>query len=226
MRIYDFIPLILLFINYGMCVQYQQPFQLDDMAEQQRQSQALTMTLHSVYHHSSPSGPTPHLFRRLDIYNSQQQPSNDTLYDISSIMDSSERLSQPAKNYLIQQGSPLSTLSQGYRPKKIRWTRLRSITAANLDILKEQVIQPVPDVTNRSTILSLAMMTNNAYSGIDNTTDWYDLGEPWKLVSKALLIKERELNIAFVIVEYLVWVGFWWGSRSCLWECQWHTFCD
>ncbi|SAM04922.1 hypothetical protein [Absidia glauca] len=181
MRIYHFILFILVFTTYGMCAQYQQPFQLDSAAERQRQSQALTLTLHSVYHHSSPSGPTPRLFRRLDIYNSQLRSSNDALYDISAVTDSSERLSKPAKNHLIQQGSPLSTSSQGYQPKKIRWKRLGSLTAANMDILKEQVDQPVPDVTSRSTLLSLAMMTNNAYSGIDNTTDWYDLGEPWHL---------------------------------------------
>jgi putative lipase involved disintegration of autophagic bodies len=123
-------------------------------------------------------------------------------------MDSSERLSKPAKNHLIQQGSSLSTSSQGYQPKKIRWKRLGSLTAANMDILKEQVDQPVPDVTSRSTLLSLAMMTNNAYSGIDNTTDWYDLGEPWHLVSKGAADKGDELNMTtFVVVEYLVWVG-------------------
>jgi putative lipase involved disintegration of autophagic bodies len=47
----------------------------------------------------------------------------------------------------------------------------------------ESTIGVIPDVTDRSTVISLAKMTNNAYLDINlNNTEWYDLGAPWQLV--------------------------------------------
>ncbi|CAO3590561.1 unnamed protein product [Absidia cylindrospora] len=146
------------------------------------------MTLKNIYHHASPNA-IPKLFRRYDLSTIQQQQQqqqmqlNSTLYKVSSTVSHYERLSKHAKNYLIQQSKNpndmTSTSHAGYQPKKIRWNHLTALTAFNLDIFKEPVQDIIPNVTDRSTILSLAMMTNNAYNGVDNTTDWYDLGDPW-----------------------------------------------
>ncbi|KAI8337224.1 Alpha/Beta hydrolase protein [Chlamydoabsidia padenii] len=180
MRIY-YLSLSLVFFTWGACGQYQHSFQLNDASDQQQLQQR--MTLQSVYHHSSPSGPTPGLFRRFDLSNlqQQQQRSDDSSYSISMVAGHYERLNKPTKNYLIQQADTHRQSLSSYHPRRIRWQHLKSLTATNMDILKESVYDWIPNVTNRSTILSLAMMTNNAYSGIDNTTDWYDLGEPWHL---------------------------------------------
>ncbi|KAI9486961.1 MAG: Alpha/Beta hydrolase protein [Benjaminiella poitrasii] len=46
----------------------------------------------------------------------------------------------------------------------------------------ESMISIVPNITDRSTILALAMMTNNAYLDIHlNETEWYDIAPPWQL---------------------------------------------
>lgn len=190
MRLYYFTLFIILF-TLEASAQYQHSFHANNATPPP--PHVLDMTLQTVYHHSSPTGPTPGLFRRLDL--SRLRP-KDATYSLSTVLLQHERLNKPAKNYLIQQASshdmPLST--SRYQPKRIRWNHLGSLTTTNMDILKESVMAAVPDVTNRSTILTLAMMTNNAYSGIDNTTDWYDLGDPWHLVTSPNLYKKRLTN--------------------------------
>jgi lipase ATG15 len=121
----------------------------------------------------------------------QQQQEAQHQYTFSPIIGQYERLNKHAKNYLIQQASPSvlsATLNQShkYQPRKVRWKRLAELTALNTDILKEPVEDYIPDVTSHSTVLALALMTSNAYIEADNTTDWYDLGEPWQLVSQRM----------------------------------------
>ena len=60
----------------------------------------------------------------------------------------------------------------------VRW---KTIAASSMGL--ESAVDFLPDVKDRPSVLALAMMTNNAYSGVDNTTDWYDIGAPWQLVS-------------------------------------------
>ncbi|KAI8342821.1 Alpha/Beta hydrolase protein [Chlamydoabsidia padenii] len=176
----DYFTLLLLFAIQAQSSLLQQPFQ--------GTTRPTSMTLKTIYHHSSPNGPIPRLFRRLDISNTilqQQQQVNplSSQYIVSPIPSQYERLGKQAKNYLIQQASIVHSLNhqQQYQPRKIRWKHLAELTVFNTDILKEPVEDYIPDVTSRDTVLALALMTSNAYIETDNTTDWYDLGVPWKL---------------------------------------------
>jgi len=47
----------------------------------------------------------------------------------------------------------------------------------------DEVEVPGPNVTDRETLHSLAMMTNNAYYQDLGKKGWYDLGPDWNLVS-------------------------------------------
>ncbi|CAO3624743.1 unnamed protein product [Cunninghamella echinulata] len=80
----------------------------------------------------------------------------------------------------------------------------------------------VPNITYRPSLLSLAIMTNNAYSDIDNTTDWLDIGEPWNLNSsfgwKSDGIRGHvfgnEDNSVFVISYKGTSAGLWTGGPT------------
>jgi lipase ATG15 len=42
----------------------------------------------------------------------------------------------------------------------------------------------LPDVKDYDTVLSLAEMSYNAYTDLNTSNDWYDLGNDWNIVSK------------------------------------------
>lgn len=52
----------------------------------------------------------------------------------------------------------------------------------------------VPDVSHRPSILTLAIMTNNAYTSLNNTDSkyWYPLSPPWSVVSSFVEPKGRK----------------------------------
>jgi hypothetical protein len=47
----------------------------------------------------------------------------------------------------------------------------------------DKVEVPGPNITDRETLLQLAMMTNNAYSHDPSSKEWYDVGPNWNSVS-------------------------------------------
>lgn len=57
----------------------------------------------------------------------------------------------------------------------------------------EQGLGLLPDTKDNETILSLAKMTNNAYSDANKRDDWYDLGEKWGVVSLCSFPKYIEM---------------------------------
>lgn len=135
----------------------------------------ITLTLKTIYHHASPSGPYPGLFRRLDM-------------PPATLLSTLDRYHlRPAA--AVGQAYPITTkagrhyLYDVYRYNGAR-RRLRAGVVNTFIQETTQVPLLLPDVTHRPSVLQLAMMTNNAYSEVDNnSTDWYDLGDPWKLVN-------------------------------------------
>lgn len=63
----------------------------------------------------------------------------------------------------------------------MRWPSVATYDAMAFDT----VWGPVPDISHRPTVLALAIMTNNAYTSVNesNGPDWYELGPPWDVVS-------------------------------------------
>lgn len=199
MKVFYFTALFLT-LTVGLQAQYQTPFHTKEDNVKLDQ----TFRLKSIYHHASVNGPIPRLFRRLDITDTiqtQQEPLH-----ISSTLHQYHRVTPHAKNYLIQQATS-SVLSNSnsnkttfsYQPRKIRWKSLNDISPLNKDIYMEPVWGLVPNITYRPSLLSLAIMTNNAYSDVDNTTDWLDIGEPWNLVGYFSFF----LVLFFIIIDFV-----------------------
>lgn len=141
-------------------------------ADMQQQQQQHSFTLQSVYHHASSSGPIPGLFRRHSI-------SKDTF-----IKQATAASQQQQQRYDIQSlsGTTYRPVSMGdvfsmYRHQR-SW--LHTSSPVHVEFKKDHGL--LPNTKHRPTILSLAMMTNNAYSPADNSTEWYDLGTPWNVV--------------------------------------------
>ncbi|CAO3644871.1 unnamed protein product [Cunninghamella blakesleeana] len=174
---YTTILFYILLIN-GLQAQYQEVFHSKEKIIPEQ-----SFRLKSIYHHASVHGPIPRLFRRLDLSSTTIQSLQQDPLTISPIIDRYERLTPFAKKYLIQKSTtPLSSYSStSYQPIKVRWKHLKEISPLNQDIIKDHTWGLLPNISHRPNILSLAIMTNNAYNSVDNTTDWFDLGAPWNL---------------------------------------------
>ena len=137
----------------------QVPFYLPHHDVQERQH---TFKLKTIYHHASAHGPIPNLFRRLDINaRNQVNQQQDALYQVKSKLSVMDR--PVASQHILNQRGKL--------------TRMQT-----LDTL-ESTIGVIPKVNDRESMISLAMMTNNAYlDTATNNTEWYDLGADWHLV--------------------------------------------
>ncbi|ORX53212.1 alpha/beta-hydrolase [Hesseltinella vesiculosa] len=130
----------------------------------------LSVQLKSIYHHASSQSAFPGLFRRQDI------PSSDAHFQLDGMLATYHRPTQFAIDYLV--GQPPATSSLSYRPRRIRW---QSLSAFSPELFMTPVDDLVPNIGDRDVLMALAIMTNNAYSDVENTTDWYDLGTPWQL---------------------------------------------
>ncbi|KAJ8655149.1 hypothetical protein O0I10_009184 [Lichtheimia ornata] len=138
-------------------------------ADMQQQQQQHSFTLQSVYHHASSSGPIPGLFRRhsisKDTFSTQEASQQQQRYDLQSLSGTTYR---PVS---------LGDVFSMYRHQR-SW--LHTSSPVHVEF-KEDHDGLLPDTKHRPTILALAMMTNNAYSPADNSTEWYDLGTPWNV---------------------------------------------
>lgn len=131
------------------------------------------LKLKTIYHHASVHGPIPRLFRKLQIHDemniNQEQNTEYSLKSKQSIIE------KPADSDI----KALLSLRDVDNGVYARWSSLNTMRAMYM----ESTLGKVPDVTDRETVISLAMMTNNAYLDINlNDTEWYDLGAPWQLV--------------------------------------------
>ncbi|GMM33276.1 triglyceride lipase [Saccharomycopsis crataegensis] len=54
---------------------------------------------------------------------------------------------------------------------------IANINKVELEWIDE--VSPVPNVTDKNTVLNLAIMASNAYVGLPGTGDWKDVGIPW-----------------------------------------------
>lgn len=127
-----------------------------------------TFTLKSVYHHASSSGPIPGLFRIHSIPNDTMNDQGSTIqqrYDIQSLSGTTYR---PVS---------MNDVFSMYRHQR-SW--LHTSSPVHVEFKQDQGL--LPNTKHRPTILALAMMTNNAYSPADNSSEWYDLGTPWNVV--------------------------------------------
>lgn len=126
-----------------------------------------TFTLKSVYHHASSSGPIPGLFRIHSIPNDTMNDQGSTIqqrYDIQSLSGTTYR---PVS---------MNDVFSMYRHQR-SW--LHTSSPVHVEFKQDQGL--LPNTKHRPTILALAMMTNNAYSPADNSSEWYDLGTPWNV---------------------------------------------
>lgn len=167
---------LLLLVVPIYAVKVQVPFFLD---HHQLPEQLNSLKLKTIYHHASANGPIPKLFRRLDLdqtslHVNQEQ---DHVYNLKSKLSVIDRpIAADRDDLLLEINSS--------RDKLARWNTItpeQQYRATHL----ESTIGAVPDITDRSSVLSLAMMTYNAYLDMElNNTEWYDLGTPWHLVSR------------------------------------------
>ena len=184
--------------------------------------------LKSIYHHATDNGPIPGLFRKLDIqekledeirfFGEQEQ----TTFEIRTKVGDTYRPSNPDALYQLYKHD--STNAQRYQ------YNMAANQEGEVTIDFEWAPGSLPDIDHRATILSLAMMTNNAYTEANNETDWYDIGAPWNLVSLYLYIslgsKPRcyiftitvknlpNHEILFIVSEFIFWMGIRWYSWS------------
>ncbi|KAG2198408.1 hypothetical protein INT47_008985 [Mucor saturninus] len=169
---YTLLFLILLAVPI-YAVNLQVPFFLDHHKLQEQQN---TLKLKTIYHHASANGPIPKLFRKLDVdqelLSVNQQHKH--IYDLKSKLSMMDRPSAADRDDLLLE-------INNSRDKLVRWNTLTSEQQYRAMHL-ESTIGVVPDVTHRPSVISLAMMTYNAYLDIDlNNTEWYDLGAAWHL---------------------------------------------
>jgi putative lipase involved disintegration of autophagic bodies len=165
---------LLLFIKPSETLNLQIPF----LPPQTQHKQINTLKLKTIYHHGSAHGPIPNLFRKIDVQNQNQIHINQeqqATYSLQSTMAVMNRPVPSDVQELLQLRDPTAGTFA-------RWETLNKKLMRPMHM--ESTIGWVPDVQDRSSVLYLAMMTNNAYLDIDlNNTEWYDLGEPWKLVT-------------------------------------------
>lgn len=179
------LPLILLLSVVPIySLNLQAPFFLNhhQLPEQQN-----TLRLKTIYHHASANGPIPKLFRRLDI----DQDSLHVNQQQSHVYNLKSKLSVMDRPIAADRNDLLFEINKS-KDKLVRWNTIsqdQQYRAMNL----ESTIGVVPDITHRPSVLSLAMMTYNAYLDIDlNNTEWYDLGAPWHLVR--LILREKRVS--------------------------------
>jgi putative lipase involved disintegration of autophagic bodies len=162
-----------------------------------------TLTLKTIYHHASVNGPIPKLFRKLDI--SSDQP----FIKMNQQQDASYTL----KSQLSRMERPVDTQDTLYQldnKQENEYIRFKEGFETNS---LESTIGVVPDITHRPSIMSLAMMTYNAYLDINiNSTEWYDLGATWHLVRADKEYITAYTNISRI--EYLLWLGVRWNKRT------------
>jgi len=160
--------LLLLIISYLVVsyAQQQKPLQASTL-------QQPTLSLRHIYHHSSSTGKYPNMFRRMDFSGTQAVHIAESLGKPStfSVKQSIGRRYRPA--------SPLPYLMRAAQtPRQMHY----AMGIHNMEI----DYGLLPDVADSDTVLSLAEMTNNAYSDPNTREDWYDLGTKWNVVSYLL----------------------------------------
>lgn len=126
-----------------------------------------SVSLKSLYHHSNINGATPDQFRRMDI---------PAINQASTLPFSLKHVLGTAYRPSIQYKQELFRLAKERKP--IRWSQQEKL-------YPEPSL--LPDVTDHSSVLSLAEMSFNAYTELGKDGQWYDLGAEWRIVSKTLL---------------------------------------
>lgn len=128
-----------------------------------------TLSFRHIYHHSSSTGKYPGMFRRMDFTSSQATAKSNllgtpSLYGVKHTVGKRYRAAAPLPNLMRAARTPRQLhYAMGIHNMEIDYGLL-------------------PDVKDRETVLSLAEMTNNAYSDPDTREDWYDLGTKWNVV--------------------------------------------
>lgn len=177
--------------------------------------------LQTIYHHASPSGPIPGLFRKLELSNQGDMLRNDPFM--------SQGYHVNVQRGAIYRPVSLEYLYDMYRHQQhhgdraiLTWTSTMD-HALTFDYYLTHGM--LPDISHKASVLALAMMARNAYHDkIDDRGDWYDLGAPWNLVSwqhfyfgLGFLLANPSLTKPFYLVEWILWLGIRWHSRTCLW---------
>lgn len=150
----------------------QVPFYLDHHNVGEREN---TLKLKTIYHRASANGPIPKLFRKLDL---NTMASVNELQDVKYTIKS--KLGQIDRPHVLGRQELLQRINDKEETTLTRWGTINNNQPYTI---MESTIDVLPNVKDRPSILSLAMMTNNAYLDINvNNTEWYDLGAPWHLV--------------------------------------------
>ncbi|CAO3663874.1 unnamed protein product [Umbelopsis vinacea] len=116
------------------------------------------------------TGEYPGMFRRMDFTSSQATAKSNllgtpSLYGVKHTVGKRYRAAAPLPNLMRAARTPRQLhYAMGIHNMEIDYGLL-------------------PDVKDRETVLSLAEMTNNAYSDPDTREDWYDLGTKWNVSS-------------------------------------------
>ncbi|CDH57264.1 atg15p [Lichtheimia corymbifera JMRC:FSU:9682] len=134
--------------------------------------------LQTIYHHASPSGPIPGLFRKLELSNQGDMLRNDPFM--------SQGYHVNVQRGAIYRPVSLEYLYDMYRHQQhhgdraiLTWTSTMD-HALTFDYYLTHGM--LPDISHKASVLALAMMARNAYHDkIDDRGDWYDLGAPWNL---------------------------------------------
>lgn len=170
--------------------------------------------LQTIYHHASPSGPIPGLFRKLELSSQDDMLRNDPF------------MSQDY-HVKVQRGAIYRPVSSDYLYDMYQYqqnddraimTWMSTMNHLTFDYYLTQGM--LPDVSHKPSVLALAMMARNAYHDkIDDRGDWYDLGAQWNLVSwQHSILGYFVINISFYYVEWILWMGIRWHPRTCLWQ--------
>jgi putative lipase involved disintegration of autophagic bodies len=169
------IPLLLLLLSRSCTsLHLQFPF----LPPQTQHKQINTLKLKTIYHHGSAHGPIPNLFRKIDVQDQNQIHINQAQQESYTLQSKIAVMNRPATSDVQE----LLQLRDPTAGTFARWETLNSKLMRPMHM--ESTIGLIPDVNDRTSVLSLAMMTNNAYLDIDlNNTEWYDIGGSWKLVS-------------------------------------------
>jgi lipase ATG15 len=164
-RIVYTLGILFLLIQHIQAAKVQLPF----LTHPREQS---TLQLKSIYHHASAHGPIPRLFRKTNVNNEMFSMNEQQQFTLKSKYSVIHKPAEADITDLLASKDPEHGVYA-------RWSNLNTMRAMYM----ESTIGKIPDVTDRPTVLTLAMMTNNAYLDINlNNTEWYDLGEPWQLV--------------------------------------------
>lgn len=166
--------------------------------------QPQTVRLKSIYYR-----PPSSYLQRYDVLTTAHEEENEALQVLSMY----KPVSRPRGiNQLRQLGD------QG---KLMRWPSIATYDTMAFDT----VWGPVPDISHRPSVLALAIMTNNAYTSVNesNGPDWYELGPPWDVVSVCgsgsnmhKLAAAALTRVAHLHTELNLWLGFGWYPGTCL----------